>query len=489
MAIDGANLINSFPVYDTRGSVGAYNAQLQKQAAQRAAEQKALNDDINKIKVDGLREADRPDYFKGFEDWRNTAQKATTEKDWKRKSELQSEADKKFLELQSFINQSKEYNKVHHDVSMKLLDDRTRNQFTDDAVQVWQQSGKMPLKDPRTVKDPSTLARQVDTSKVLNELTNVDEDLLKRARYSNPATRRVQSGNKSGTESIYSRTVDPKEQALNYGMLYDTKRDIKAYIQKEYADVFDKLPEDEAKAFAIQDIVKQRPVVRQEAPKMDWDRAPDNFYAHYNYRLQNPLQPSGGLGTPQNIFIPFNKGQSSVPANNYIGLSIPKKNFVGAQGVISLDTGKPVPPLPSSSDYEIVGVGNFPIVNKTLVAGGKDIPKGSLAQDNFASTNPNAVNQTPFIHVQVPAKGQYGKPQDFLVPFNRLPENIKNSKAVREALSGFQPAQQVQKTTTPKATKTVPLSRVKGLVGQKGYEGYTEKELVDYYKSQGYTIK
>jgi hypothetical protein len=36
--------------------------------------------------------------------------------------------------------------------------------------------------------------------------------------------------------------------------------------------------------------------------------------------------------------------------------------------------------------------------------------------------------------------------------------------------------------------KTVPLSSIKGLVGKAGYEGYTEKELVDYYKSQGYTI-
>lgn len=37
--------------------------------------------------------------------------------------------------------------------------------------------------------------------------------------------------------------------------------------------------------------------------------------------------------------------------------------------------------------------------------------------------------------------------------------------------------------------KEVPASRIKGLVGKKGYEGYTEKELIDFYRSQGYTIK
>lgn len=44
-----------------------------------------------------------------------------------------------------------------------------------------------------------------------------------------------------------------------------------------------------------------------------------------------------------------------------------------------------------------------------------------------------------------------------------------------------------KKTTT--TVKTIPASTVKGLVGKKGYEGYTEKELIDYYKSQGYTIQ
>jgi len=37
--------------------------------------------------------------------------------------------------------------------------------------------------------------------------------------------------------------------------------------------------------------------------------------------------------------------------------------------------------------------------------------------------------------------------------------------------------------------KSVSMQQIKGLVGKKGYEGYSEKELADYYKSQGYEIK
>ncbi len=46
-----------------------------------------------------------------------------------------------------------------------------------------------------------------------------------------------------------------------------------------------------------------------------------------------------------------------------------------------------------------------------------------------------------------------------------------------------------EKPTTTKPSKTVSPEIIKGLVGKKGYEGYSEKEIMDYYKSNGYEIK
>ena len=37
--------------------------------------------------------------------------------------------------------------------------------------------------------------------------------------------------------------------------------------------------------------------------------------------------------------------------------------------------------------------------------------------------------------------------------------------------------------------KTVSIGKIKSLVGTKGYEGYSEKELIEYYKSNGYDVK
>lgn len=69
-------------------------------------------------------------------------------------------------------------------------------------------------------------------------------------------------------------------------------------------------------------------------------------------------------------------------------------------------------------------------------------------------------------------------------------EKINVSKFKTNNASGKIKSNTPQPTSksTP-APKTVPLTKIKELVGKKGYEGYSEKELVDYYKSQGYKIQ
>lgn len=429
--ISGGNLIGAFPVFDTSRSVGTYTANLQKQAAQRAAEQKALQDDLNKIKIDGLRDADKEDYFKGFEDWRNTAQSALKERDFRKKAQLQSESDRKYLELQSLVNKSKEYNKIHNDVSGRLLDNKFRDQFTDDAVEVWRKSGNLPLSSKEIVTDPTALARQLDLSGIQKTFADIDEDLLKQARYGNPQTRRITSGNKVGTESIYSRSVDPKRQALEYANLYDTKRDVRAFMQKQYPEQFATMPEEEAKAFAIQDFVAKRPVARQDTPRMDWDRAPDNFYAHYNYRLANPLE-SNVTSAPRNLQLPFGKDESNnTTARNSVFIPSANKNFVGSDA-IDLKTGKPIKLTQSSNDYEMVALLEVPFLKKGKItakdAKGKVVSEseseGTLAQTDFAKNNKDKVDYKPMIQVQFKDPNNPDRKKNYLIPIDRLPDNL-----------------------------------------------------------------
>jgi len=463
MAISGANLNGAFPIYDTSRSVNTYTSNLAKQAAQRAAEQKALQDDLGKIKIDGLRDADKEDYFKGFEDWRSTAQAAAKERDFRTKAQLQSDSDRKYLELQSLVNKSKEYGKMHQDVSGRFLDNKFRDQFTDDAVEVWRKSGQLPISSKDIVLDPTALSRQLDLSGIQKKITDIDEDLLKQAKYANPVTRRVTSNNRTGTESIYSRSVDPKQQALAYGMAYDTDRDLRAYMHKQYENEFASMPEDQAKAFAIQDMVKQRPVARQDAPKMDWDLKEDNWKekALFNDALARKRKADG---LSDDDIVTYDR-------KDWVKAILNKKAGSGERlGAVAKARGYDHN-LKVKWEGDILTIDVPPITNeKTTVNGDKVNATASTTPTKRIRINandPNAGSQLNTIINEITG--------------DKISETkFKTGNAAGKMKIG---------STAPQTRKQVPLSKVKGLVGKKGYEGYTEKELIDYYKSQGYDVK
>ena len=90
-------------------------------------------------------------------------------------------------------------------------------------------------------------------------------------------------------------------------------------------------------------------------------------------------------------------------------------------------TGQPsTEALESSNDYEVVGVGNFPIITRGNM-------KGSVSQPRFAEQNPNAVKLTPMVHVQ---KKVGSLIENLLVPYDRLPPSAKTKKG----LANFTPA-------------------------------------------------
>lgn len=162
---------------------------------------------------------------------------------------------------------------------------------------------------------------------------------------------------------------------------------------------------------------------------------------------------SSNVGEVQQITIPYGRGTGNergvVEFDEYVPISLSKKNFAGAE-YIDLKTGKPGGKLSSSNDYEVVGVGNAPIIKKGNF-------KGAVSQPNFANSNPDAIERKPIIHVQTPATATTPA-KDYFVPYDRLPENVKNSKSVREALVNFKPASATTtKKNTPSKTKNDPL--------------------------------
>ncbi len=165
-----------------------------------------------------------------------------------------------------------------------------------------------------------------------------------------------------------------------------------------------------------------------------------NEYAGTPTRIPRATGGSGD-GTPDwlnnpnpvTLNIPYASGKASVNGQNYIALSLPNKNFAGSNA-IDLTTGSPVKSLKSSNDYQVVGIANFPTIASGKLA-------GSLAQPNYESKNQNNISYQPYIHVQQAVKvGSRTINKDLLVPFDRLPENVKSSKTLQKIIGNFRPS-------------------------------------------------
>lgn len=247
-------------IYDTSRPVNQYLQNASRLAQQQALEQKVLQDDLNKVKIDGVRDADRKEYIDKYNDWKNTYSKIVAEKNPIRKSELKSEFDKKNLELQDLVNDSKLLQRGENEFTKVLLT-KDRDNYTDDTVPRFQKNKTLSRNDPNYVRDTLAYQRRPDLSKVDDQFRQIDTDLMSRQQESNPVTgNKLKVGNRMGTNLEYKTTVDPAKQIYNYGLAFDTNRDIKYAIKQQYKQLFDTLPEEEAKAQAIADIVSKRPL-------------------------------------------------------------------------------------------------------------------------------------------------------------------------------------------------------------------------------------
>lgn len=237
---------------------------------------------------------------------------------------------------------------------------------------------------------------------------------------------------------------------------------------------------------------------RKEDPfKEDLSRERLDEQKRHNRVMEN--RPTGGSGdgekeyeAPSDVPLHYGTGGKAVTTGRgVVKIHIPEKNFVGATA-IDLHNGQPTDITESSNDYEVVSVGNYPILTKDItiqkknkdgkVISSKTLKKGSLVQDSYAEKYPQNIQEEPRIHVQEKV-GTSGV-RNRLVDYSYMPKGL--TKAQNEALGQFKPAAQ-SKTTGGKKSATV--SQIKALVGKKGYEGYTEKELIEHYKSHGYDIK
>lgn len=458
MAIQSGIGVGEAQIYDTGGSLNTYARLMQKQQAQRQAEQKALQDQLSKISADGVREADKPKFYEKYEKAKSLFREASSLKG-RAKMEKMAEFDSAIRETEDHGAQSKYEGKEDHTLGAMLYDPEKRNNFTDDAVTKIQRNFTLPIDDPNYVKDRTTFERRVDAIKVDERISKLVKNSLDSARWSSPIEEKATQGNRTGVDIYSRREIDPKEAFQLLLNEYDTSPDFEKVLKQKYGE----LPKPELiQAYAAD---KQATGMFREETKREFKENDNSFEKHVRqrqYDIANPLRDATPSENPttsaSSVDIPFADGKGVVRSNDYRGISIPKKNFVGSE-YIDMATGKPAGKLESSSDYEIVGIGNFPVMKNMKAESGRN---GSIAQPDFEKNAPNNVERKPMVHVQVSSvMGGKTLKENYLVPYDKLPINVRDSKSVKAALGGFQAAKNTTTNNSQSKTNNVSSSKTK----------------------------
>lgn len=252
-------------------------------------------------------------------------------------------------------------------------------------------------------------------------------------------------------------------QLAQMGIKYDTQEydDFLNKISRQQSQAykqFNNYIDDRTKEVAAKQGIKFDQGYNFELEKMNMQRT------RFNERNDRQSKANESSNNPISITIHYGeKGQDNVHFDEYVPITKSKMNFAGSVPT-DLKTGKEGSTLAPSNDYEIVGVGNAPYIKKDASSVKPEF-RGSLSQPNYASEHPDVIERKPIIHVKIPAKGEYGKAKDYFIPYDRLPENVKNSKSVREALAKFKPATQQQsnpQNTTQKQSSNSYIPPKKG---------------------------
>jgi|688.fasta_scaffold81371_5 hypothetical protein len=278
MANGGANISRGLgrgaaQVYDTSSPVNMYARLMQQQQLKRAAETKALTDELGKVTPEGIRQPDVKGFIDQYGKWRDKSIEANAERNPTRKAILSQEAEREKLATLMYKDDSKNELRNEQDRNKMLLDPNVRDRYDDSVIERVLKSSSLAKDDPNYVRNMNQFQIRPDLSKLTKDLDDLDKNLLQSSQWSAPITEKAKQGNIEGVYVYNTRAVDPKAQATAYASLFDLDRKFQAGLREMFPDLAD-LPKEQLKAQAIPLLVQQR--VRTESSKPDF-QANDNW--------------------------------------------------------------------------------------------------------------------------------------------------------------------------------------------------------------------
>jgi hypothetical protein len=257
MALEGANIMGQAQVYNqTQNAVNTYMKSVAQQQAKLAAEQKALQDDLAKVKIEGIRQGDMPEFLESYNKSKEIFAKLNATRDTAEKIRLKREFDESMLNTAAIGADSRELAKGEDTAARMFMNPNIRDRYKPEAVEQFQLSKSLSRKDPRYVRDLSTLEQQIDLSKIMSDLDKIDNDLLKLEKPLMSETKGEQGGI-SGVYVTQQRKLSPEKQALAYSAQFDLQPSFRVAMREIFPQ-FAELNNTELKAAVVPELVKQR---------------------------------------------------------------------------------------------------------------------------------------------------------------------------------------------------------------------------------------
>jgi hypothetical protein len=305
MANGGANISRGInrgaaQVYDTSGPVNMYARLMYQQQLKRAAETKALTDELGKVTPEGIRQPDVKGFIDQYGRWRDKSIEANAERNPVRKALLNQEAEREKLATLMYKDDSKNESRNEQDRNKMLLDPDKRDRYDDSVLERVLKSSSLAKDDPNYVRDMNQFQIRPDLSKLTKDLDDLDKNLLQSSQWSVPITEKAKQGNIEGVYVYNTRAIDPKAQATAYASLFDLDRKFQAGLREMFPDLAD-LPKEQLKAQAIPLLVQQR--VRTESSKPDFQANRDDRAINLQERRENRLAAGEGGDFPEDYVI------------------------------------------------------------------------------------------------------------------------------------------------------------------------------------------
>lgn len=427
-------------VFGHNPAVAQFANQLAQRKAKQDADNKYLAEQLATVKPDGLRnDADKGVFYDKYAKIKQQALDAEAEKDPRKRVMAMADVRESLAGLSAYADESKKQAAKENSFAQAYMQNPTA--WSDESIAKHRASTQMAVSDPNVVKDYTTLARQPDLVKLDTRLKKVRDDLLDGIKGQDVITGRQKVGNKMVNQIQTKYTADPEDVNHAYLNEFDVNPDFQHHLVSQYGHAIPPgLPQAAQKAALVHQYIKDT----YGDELSTYGKVKDN--ADFRPRVSTNIYV-GGQPSAQAIPTENNEGKQigTFSSPNYLPMNHSGLNMAGLPS-INMQTMQPEKPLKSSSKYNLVGLTSAPVINKDLDrtdGNGKKttIPKGSLAQGNYAKEHPEDVTWNDMAHVQedYPADDEHPKPYtvDHLVDQSLLPRSVTGTKAWKGETSNY----------------------------------------------------